>query len=193
MLFNDNSDYFDSTSASATDAPDAASTENTDAAPGLTDGSHTEPSATDQCDNAPAPKPSHRFRNFMLWILFIVVIGAAIAFYIRYCNPYAVDAHESGIIVNVEKRGILFKTYEAEVATFASIHNHTEQYSRQKYSFANDSLAHIAQRMQQAGQPAELTYSRYFATLPWRGASVRVITGIAPAPNRQDSTYYSTY
>ncbi len=190
MLFNDNSDYFDSTSTSSATAPDEATTPETDdAAPGITEESQTVSSATDQCDNTPAPKLRHRFRNFMLWTLFIVVLGAAIAFYLRYCNPYAVDAHESGIIVNVEKRGILFKTYEAEVATFTSLHNRDEQYSRQKYSFANDSLAHIAQRMQQAEQPAELTYSRYFATLPWRGASVRVVTGIAPASTRQDSTY----
>lgn len=175
MPFQDKSDYFDaehddtiSYSTSAQTANEPYETSQPSGIPVQEHGDHT-PNQT-----------RHRFRNFMIWLLVFTIVAGAIAFYIRYYNPYAIDARESGIIMNVEKRGILFKTYEADVATQTSLHDTSTQYSRQNFSFTNDSLAHIAQQFQQSGQTVELTYSRYFATLPWRGASVRVITDIKP-------------
>ena len=183
-MFQDQSDYFDSERDNNSKSDNQVSNfENYE----TIEPSDSEPEKAAQ-EREPAPKHRrHRFRNFMLWLMFLVLIAGAIAFYLRYYNPYAIDAHESGTIVNIEKRGILFKTYEADVATRSALYDESAQYTRQNFSFANDSLAHIAQGLQQSGQKAEITYARYFATLPWRGASVRVITDIRPCPTYHDN------
>lgn len=185
MIFQDKSDYFETGADTAANMTSSSESGTAPAdQPGIPDSDEPDDKEPDNQD--PAPRPRHRFRNFMLWVASIAIITASIAFYIRYCNPYVVDAHESGKIANVEKRGILFKTYEADVAARSLINDTSVQYTRQKFSFANDSLARIAQDLQMTGQEAELTYSRYFATLPWRGASTKVITGIKAARNNQE-------
>lgn len=129
----------------------------------------------------PAPRRHSRFRRFMAWFLMIVVVVLAAAFYIRYFNPYVTDAHERGYVTSVDKRGIIFKTYEVEMVSESAIADTSRLYSRNvNFSVASDSLALELRNYQGTGERVEVVYKTYYATLPWRGNSRNVITAVNP-------------
>lgn len=169
MKFDDNSDYFDTDTATTDEA-------------GLTSETPESPAATETAEAteaATAPKKRcGRLRRFAAWTILAVVIGLGAAMYLRYFNPYVTDAKASGLVVSVERRGIIFKTFEAELAPDDAMTGAPRPYSRESFSFANDSLAREMQQYQGSGTPVTVTYSRYFGILPWRGASQMVITSI---------------
>lgn len=120
---------------------------------------------------------NHTFRNIIIWI---VVIAAAVLIaigYFRYFSPYATDAHIAGYVASVERRGIIFKTYEAEIISEASLTDTTHIYSRTlTVSIPDRQLARRLQAMQGTGRKVNLVTERYYGMLPWRGASTTVVT-----------------
>lgn len=168
-MTDDHEDYFldgepDETSASTPAAPMPPAT--APAAPGIT------------------PKPvvakrRHRGRKVLAWLIFICIVVLAAWFYIRYFNPYVTEAHASGYITNVEKRGIIFKTFEAEMISESALADTTRVYTRDfTFSVRSDSLARILQPLQGSGRKVTVVYERYYGMLPWRGGSPCVVTGV---------------
>ncbi|MBD5193275.1 MAG: hypothetical protein HDS91_01975 [Bacteroidales bacterium] len=144
-------------------------------------------SATDRVTDAsssagsgrPAPRPRHRMRKFLLWVGFIVVVGLAAAVYIRYFNPYVTDARVKGYITSVERRGIIFKTFEGEMITEQALADTIRVYSRDfTFTIPDEAMAMELQQYQGTGRPVTITFSRYYGMLPWRGASTAVLTAI---------------
>ena len=177
MRFNDNSDYFDTDSEPQDPQHDDPATE----ALTIAGDSPSESATTDSDDNRQEPTPKKRsgkFRRFIIWTCLVITLGLAATVYLRYFNPYVTDARATGLVVNVERRGILFKTFEADIAPDDAMTGVPQRYSREGFSFADDGLAHQLQKYQGTGTPVTVTYSRYFGILPWRGASQRVITSI---------------
>jgi hypothetical protein len=128
----------------------------------------------------PIPQPSRsKWRRVMAWFITILIGALLVAFYFRFVSPYATDIRSTGIVYNVEHRGLLFKTYECNIATSSAIVDTIQPYNRTDFSIANSLLAHRLQEAQLSGAQVEITYSRYLATLPWRGASCYVITGVS--------------
>lgn len=169
MNLDGHNDYFlDEDDKSRTQTPDSGRTINFGDAPA----------------DAAAPKPQsprrHPFRKVIGWTIVIGVVILAVVFYVRYLNPYAVDARATGYVTSLEKRGIVFKTFEGTMATESSMGDTTRVYTRDfAFTVPDDSLA---RRIQDAaavpGNRITLVYERYYATLPWRGSSVNVVTGI---------------
>lgn len=125
------------------------------------------------------PRPRHRGRRFLTILIFIAIAVGGVAFYIQFLNPYATEARATGYITSVEKRGIFFKTYEAEMITEDSLTDTAGVYNRpMTFSIPSDSIARILQDMQGSRQSVTVLFERYNATLPWRGNSKNVITGI---------------
>lgn len=127
---------------------------------------------------APQPRQWYR-RRWVWWTAAVLVAVMAVAFYLRYCNPYVTDARMTGFVTKVEKRGIIFKTYEADFISEAALTDTTRVYSH-NVSFSVDDPAVVArlQTMQGSGRPVTVVYETYYATLPWRGASKNVIISI---------------
>ena len=128
----------------------------------------------------PEPKPRHRMRKFLIWFCLLLIAALGTAFYFRYISPYATDIRANGTVYNVERRGIIFKTFECSMATTGALADTVHPYSRTDFSIADDAIAHKLQEAQLQGTPVTITYSRYFGTLPWRGAYRNVITAVAP-------------
>ena len=126
------------------------------------------------------PRPRHsRLRRFMAWFITICIAGLGVAAYLRYFNPYATDALVSGYVTGVERRGIIFKTYEAEIISEAALTDTTRLYSeRLKMSIPSEELAKRLQALQGSGRRVTLTTERFYGMLPWRGESTTVITAI---------------
>lgn len=138
--------------------------------------------ATPYADSATTGNDNPRRRRgcrFLFWFLTIVIVAGAVAFYLRYLNPYTVGAREKVFVENVEKRGIIFKTYEVDVISPRAIADTAGAYQRQgSFSVASDSIGNMLQNLQNTGTLVEITYERFYATLPWRGASRSVITAV---------------
>lgn len=125
------------------------------------------------------PQHRHRFRRWMAWTLLIVIAAGALTFYIRYLNPYIVDARVRGYIVSVERRGIFFKTCEGVMVTESALVDTTRVYQRDMtFSITNPALFETMRNLQGTGRPVTVTYERYYGSLPWRGASTVVATAV---------------
>ncbi|MDE6587583.1 MAG: hypothetical protein K2K40_04535 [Paramuribaculum sp.] len=167
-------DYFvgDSRDKASGAAPDAGST--LDFGDGDdSGGSHGYP------DEAPRRRRG-RARRVVAWIIAVCVVVLVALCYFRYFNPYATESRIDGYVVNVERRGLLFKTYEAEIISESALTDTTRVYSRTlTVSIPSATLAHRLQAMQGSGRRVSLVTERFYGMLPWRGASTTVVTGIA--------------
>lgn len=125
----------------------------------------------------------HGCRRALAWILTIAIVGLGLTFYLRYFNPYATDARLTGCVLSVEKRGVFFKTYEAEIVTRDALADTSRVYTRERsMTVGSDEVARKLQALQGTGRPVTVSYERFYGTLPWRGSSTSVITGIVSEP-----------
>ncbi len=124
-------------------------------------------------------KPRRRTR-FYLWLAVTgVIIAGIVALYIRYFSPYIEGATQYGYVEGIEKRGMVFKTFEGVLLPYKELMDTTRLYHRDFIFTAAD--AHIATELKRAQlrrQPVRVEYKRYFGTLPWRGSSQIIITHV---------------
>lgn len=125
-------------------------------------------------------RSKHRGRKFLAWFIVIVVIVLATLFYVRYLNPYAVEARTTGYVTDLEKRGIIFKTFEGTMATESALGDSSKVYARNFTFTVPDTL--LARRLQDistgSSRKVTLVYERYYGMLPWRGGSTNVVTAV---------------
>lgn len=138
----------------------------------------SETAAAAAANDNDTPRKKSRLKGCLIWLLVAVVVTLAILFYLRYLNPYVTDARDRVYIERVEKRGILFKTYEVQAVRPDALNDSKVYSPAESFSVANDSLALRLQDMQNTGRIVTITYERFYGILPWRGASHNVITAI---------------
>lgn len=130
-----------------------------------------------------APQPPRRKKHRRGWVIFFLVVFLALAatVWVRYFVPYVTESQVTGYVTLVEKRGIIFRTFEAEMVSEDQLANTGRVYSRDIYfSIPDDSLARRLQQYQGTGQPVTVTCKKYYGTLPWRGASNTVMVSFTP-------------
>ncbi|MCM1503823.1 MAG: hypothetical protein NC127_01310 [Muribaculum sp.] len=141
--------------------------------------------ADGQCpagDPAPVKPKKHRFRRFMVWVGIILLLTLAGAFWIRYINPYVIGAHERGYVVDVQYRGMIFKTWEGEMIAQKALTDTAKVYSHSfLFSVDNGEVARRLEELSGTGKRVTLTYDRYMGALPWRGSQTCIVTGVEPA------------
>ncbi len=127
------------------------------------------------------PRPRRRGRRILFWIITVAILAAAGAFYVRYFVPHTTETRTRGYITLVEKRGIVFKTFECEMVSESRLADTTRVYSRDMvFSIPTDSLGRLLQTYQSTGRPVTVTTKSYYGTLPWRGATNIILTDIQP-------------
>lgn len=131
-----------------------------------------------------AGKPN-RWRRVLAMLALVCVLALSIVFWIRYLNPYATDCRMSGYVTGVEKRGIIFKTYEADIISEKALTDTVRLYSHdESFSVADAAVVKSLRQYQGTGLPVELVYEKYYGTLPWRGASKSVILAVRPVEDQ---------
>lgn len=115
---------------------------------------------------------------FWLWILgALVVVGLVIGCWIRFFSPYVEDATQYGYVENIEKRGMIFKTYEGTLIPYKELMDTTRLYNRDfVFSVADQKTAANLKQALYDNKPIRISYKKYYATVPWRGASKIVVT-----------------
>lgn len=116
------------------------------------------------------------------WLLGIVAL-VLVAFvgigYFRYLSPIVDDAVMDVYVTDVQRRGVVFKTAEADVVVADRLVDMESAYTHPVgVTVADDVTAHILQSFQASGKPVRVRYRQYAATLPWRGESKIIVTGI---------------
>ncbi|MCH5326785.1 MAG: hypothetical protein J1E29_06240 [Duncaniella sp.] len=140
-----------------------------------------EPAPTPAPQPVPAPKPRRR-RARWIWVVTVLMAILAGAFYVRYYIPYVTDSKIRGYVITVEKRGLFFRTFEADMISESKIADSSHTLQRDiTLSLPNDSMGHVLQSYQGSGRSVVVTVKKYYGTLPWRGSSNTVVTDIAPA------------
>lgn len=113
-----------------------------------------------------------------VWIVGVVILLGLIAgCWIRFFSPYVEDATQFGYVEHIEKRGMIFKTYEGTLIPYKELMDTTRIYSRDFVFSVKD--AKTAATIKQAlydTKPVRVSYRKYYATVPWRGASKIVVT-----------------
>ncbi len=124
-------------------------------------------------------KPRRR-TALWLWLAgLLVVAGLCLGLWLRFFSPYVTEAVQFGYVEHIEARGTIFKTYEGVLLPFSSIMDTTRVYNRDFiFTAADDKTAAALKRAMLDCRPVAVEYDCYHATLPWRGASKIVITGI---------------
>ncbi|MCM1337772.1 MAG: hypothetical protein NC187_08700 [Candidatus Amulumruptor caecigallinarius] len=129
---------------------------------------------------AKQPRKRHRGRKVLLWLIVIIILGGAAAVWLRYYTPY-IQSQETGYVTNMERRGLIFKTYEGQMITESALTDTARVYSRDfVFSVTNDALADSLQALSGSGRKVTVAYDRYYGALPWRGAQPVIVTAILP-------------
>lgn len=140
-------------------------------------------------DSGPSPEheAARRKRGHgWLWFFLVVAVVLAAALTIRYFVPYVTESRVTGYVTLVEKRGIVFPTFEGEMVSESQLADTTRIYSRDlSFSIPDDDLALRLQQYQGTGRPVTVTFKRYYGTLPWRGASNTVAVDFIPAEKQR--------
>ncbi len=119
----------------------------------------------------------------------VIALGLVIGMWLHFYRPHA-QSVEKGWVMIVSNEGTLFKTIECKMLTEDLVLDST----RVKFkgdtmlvdgcnfhaSITSDSLAREAVKWKATGKRVVVTYDEYSGTLPWRGASRRVLTSILP-------------
>lgn len=130
---------------------------------------------------AVSEKPRKR-HHFKAWFFTILALLLAVTVYVRYFVPYVTESRSTGYVTLVEKRGIVFHTFEGEMVSESLLSDTSRVYTRDVYfSIPDDSLALRLQKYQGTGRAVTITCKRYYGTLPWRGASNTVLESFEPA------------
>lgn len=120
-----------------------------------------------------------RKSHFWAYALIVIIIGLGVTCYFRYFNPYITEARVTGYVTQIERRGMIFKTFEGQMITESALTDTTRIYSRDfNFSVTDQAIVRQLQNLQGSGRPVTLEYERYYATVPWRGSQPVVVTGI---------------
>ena len=114
---------------------------------------------------------------------FIVVVGLAVWFFIKFCFVFGsgVKAGELNLFVY---KGYIFKTYEGRlIQTGYNSKNSTATIQSNEFNFSvkDEEVARQLERC--AGKRVELHYKEYLGALPWRGMSNYVVDSVLSIEN----------
>lgn len=149
---------------------------------GSADGAPEQPAAADTRQNIAGPERAVPRRRSGGWKWAVLTIGVmlGVTAYLRYGTPYVTDATDEVYILSVQREGLVFKTFEGEMVSRATLDGSGKIYSRgSSFSVEEDSIGERLQAAKLSGKPVTITYKRYYGALPWRGNSTTFITAVA--------------
>ncbi|MCM1076919.1 MAG: hypothetical protein NC411_06130 [Bacteroides sp.] len=113
-------------------------------------------------------------RGIYCFLIIFVILAVTVG--IRYFVPYVTESQVTGYVTLVERRGIIFRTFEGEMVSESQLADKGHIYSRDVYfSIPDENLARRLQQYQGTGTPVTLTMKKYYGILPWRGASKNIV------------------
>jgi hypothetical protein len=113
-----------------------------------------------------------KMRKNLRSFLIIVFLALAFCIYWFYFNVYS-KGERTGVLIKISHKGNVFKTDEGEMWLSCRQMTNPEKFY---FSVGNDSLANELKVLQD--QCVQLSYTQYRASLPWRGDTKYMVTGV---------------
>ena len=110
-------------------------------------------------------------RNFSVFVS-IVILVLAFCVYWFFFNSYS-KGERTGLLIKISRKGNIFKTNEGEMWLSCRQMTNPEKFY---FSVRSDSIATLLKDLQD--QCLQLSYTQYRASLPWRGDTKYIITGV---------------
>ena len=120
----------------------------------------------------PFPKPVSKFKRFTRSLIVILILGLIFSIYWFFFNKYS-DGERTGVLIKISRKGNIFKTNEGEMWLSCRQMTNPEKFY---FSISSDSIANVLKGLQD--ECVQLTYNQYRASLPWRGDSKYIVTGV---------------
>lgn len=123
-----------------------------------------------------APKKKNGIKKF-LWSFFIImllVIAGSVWF--LYYYDYS-DGERTGLFTKLSHKGNAFKTYEGEML-IGNSQQSPNLMIPEKFYFSIDDKKLADSMMKIQGKIITVKYVQYHKTLPWRGESEYIVTGL---------------
>lgn len=105
-----------------------------------------------------------RWGRRLLWILFFVLLGIGIGYYI-YRNYTISEGSRTGTLVKMSRKGVLFKTYEGQLHLAGSTIMNTQ--SSWEFSVSNTATYETLQKLE--GNDVTVYYNEKVDAFPWQG------------------------
>lgn len=121
------------------------------------------------------PSPYNR-RRFVAWgITLLCFLGVIVFLYILFFTPQVDQAVQYGYVDNVNRDGMIFKTYEGNIIPY-TINDTVRPYDGDfVFSTRNEKVAAQLYRLRESGYPARVEYAVYRYRMPWRGNSKVIV------------------
>ena len=110
-------------------------------------------------------------RNFRTCLI-IVFLVLAFCVYWFFFNSYG-KGERTGVLIKISRKGNIFKTNEGEMWLSCRQMTNPEKFY---FSVKSDSIATVLTNLQD--QCVQLTYTQYRKSLPWRGDTKYMVTGV---------------
>ena len=112
-----------------------------------------------------------RPRRLWLWgALAALTLAIVWIIYIIGFAPAVQEASICGYVEHIEKRGMVFKTFEGVLLPYKELKDTTRVYRHDfLFSVKDPKVAADMRRMQYANRPVRIEYNRYRSVRPWRG------------------------
>ncbi len=121
-----------------------------------------------------SPKPISKFKRAIRTLLVIFILGLIFSVYWFFFNKYS-DGERTGVLIKISRKGNIFKTNEGEMWLSCRQMTNPEKFY---FSISSDSIVNVLKGLQD--ECVQVTYSQYRASLPWRGDSKYLVTGVMP-------------
>ena len=112
------------------------------------------------------------------WIAAIVVLAAAVFFYIKFYFVFG-EGVKAGELNQIVYKGWVWKTYEGRlIQTGFNSENRGGTIQSNEFNFSVVDKAVADSLMKCSGKMVELHYKQYNGRLPWRGMQKHIVDGI---------------
>ncbi len=129
-------------------------------------------------DNKAGKKRVTGLRRFARTFTIVLVLALGFSIYWFFFNRYG-SGERTGVLIKITHKGNIFKTDEGEMWLSCRQVTNPEKFF---FSVGSDSLALVLKNLQD--ECVQLTYSQYRGSLPWRGDTKYIVTGVVPINKR---------
>ena len=129
---------------------------------------------TEQPLEAQPVKKKSGFKRFVRNFFIVLVLALIFCIYWFFFNSYS-KGERTGVLIKITHKGNVFKTDEGEMWLSCRQMTNPEKFY---FSVINDSVTTVLKNLQD--ECVQLTYTQYRASLPWRGDTKYIVTGVVP-------------
>lgn len=129
-------------------------------------------------EESPFESIIHKPRRLWKWWLAgaLTLLALVLFCWIWFLRPYTDNAVKYCYIINMERRGSIFKTFEGTMIPYKELGDPNPlSFDKVNFSVEGDSLAAVMKRMMLRSVPARIEYKMYHAPLPWIGDEKMII------------------